>query len=504
MAEFDPSKPSAAYRAMEAHWRTVRDVLAGAPAVRSAGQKYLPKLPREADADYTFRLAGSPFVNHYAELSSALVAKPFTNEVSVTADAPDQIKALVEDIDGQGNSLHVFAERAFFDGVHDGITFILVDKMPVPDGATVADEKAAGARPYWVNLLGLQVLGFRVATVEGRTQVIEARIAEEATVEDEDGTERLMQRVRVLRREKTPTGYAPATWVLWERQELVNRRGQFTWVPIEEGSIAIGVIPLVPMVCGRQLGARLAPVFGDLLSLQLEHYERESLLKNARMLTAFPMLSAAGVSPPTMARTITVDGQAVVEQVAVPITVGPGTVLYGAPLADGGSVSWSYVEPNAASLKFLADDIERLETQMRELGRQPLTKATSGVTVVAASFAAANANSTAEALALNLKDALEQAMAYTAMWLQIGDEPEIAMSTDFATDLIDGGDASTLLEMRKANDLSVTTLWAELRRRNVLSPEFDPDAELQAILGEIQGDDFETSLAALPKQEIPA
>ncbi len=61
----------------------------------------------------------------------------------------------------------------------------------------------------------------------------------------------------------------------------------------------------------------------------------------------------------------------------------------------------------------------------------------------------------------------------------------------------------SLLKMREARDLSQRTLWSEMRRRNVLSPEFDPDAEEQAILDEIPGDPSDDELDAAVGNKPP-
>lgn len=480
MADYDPSLRSAAHEAMSGHWQTVRDVLGGVETMRRAGTRYLPQLPRESNEDYRYRLAASPFVGIYVDLATALAAKPFANEIGLAGTVNPRVATLAEDIDGQGNNLHVFAEGVFFHALNDAISWILVDFTNVPANLNIAEEKARGARPYFVLIEAPDMLSVRWATVDGISQVVEARIAETAVVTGVDDKETTVDRVRVLLRDKTDDGYAPARWELWEKQQDAGRLAK--WMIIDGGPISIGIVPLVPVVAGRQAGVRLVPVLGDCLQLQIEHYQRESALKAARTMTAYPMLVASGIEAPT-------DG--------APITVGPSAVLYGPPTGDGKAASWSFIEPAATSLKFLADDIDRLESQMRELGRQPLT-AQAGLTVVATAFAASKANSVVEALALNMKDALEQALKFLCLWLKVDAEPEISMSTDFDTGMLGETGADTLLTMHERNAISTRTLWTELRRRNILSPNFDAEAEETAILSEIPGDDdFDDRRAAM-------
>lgn len=82
------------------------------------------------------------------------------------------------------------------------------------------------------------------------------------------------------------------------------------------------------------------------------------------------------------------------------------------------------------------------------------------------------------------------------MWLKLPDQPELAMLSDFDTGMLGEAGADTLLKMREKADLSQRTLWAEMRRRNILSPNFDPEAEEAAIIEEMPGDDFDDRLAA--------
>jgi hypothetical protein len=145
-------------------------------------------------------------------------------------------------------------------------------------------------------------------------------------------------------------------------------------------------------------------------------------------------------------------------------------------------------------LKFLAADVEATEKQLREIGRQPLISGQ--MTVVQAGMNAQKANSAIQSWALALKDALEQALVLTAAWLNIGPDqaPEVRVFTDFEVGLDDDKGLDTLATARAAGDLSRETYWEELRRRNVLSPDFDAEEEQDKLLGETPDADTETDL----------
>lgn len=499
MAATTPETKSADYLAMEPYWTKVDTIMGGAEAMRAAGTTYLPQFPNETDTDYEHRRANAKFTNIYADIVSNLASKPFAEEVALSDDASDRFKELAQDIDGRGNNLHVFASETFFEGINKAIDWILVDytrARPRADGRplSIAEERSQGLRPYWVHIPATRLLAVYSDVVQGREIIVDARIRETATVRDGFG-ETTVRRVRHLSRapiyeviEGVPTdrivGYAPATFTVYE-QRATSRANRTQWVIVDSGQISIGVIALVPFITGRRKGGSwcFVPPMQDAADLQIEHYQQETALKSIKELTAFPMLAGNGVTPQT-------DEAGNVEMVPV----GPRAVLFAPPASveNGTHGSWAFIEPSASSLKFLADDVKATEQQLRELGRQPLT-ATAGITVVVAALASQKASSAVQAWAFALKDALEQAMRYTAMWLNLPatDAPAVRVFTDFDVGLHDEAGPTTLTEARQNGDLSQRTYWAELKRRSILSADFDADAEEEALLAEMPGDDAE-------------
>lgn len=504
-----PDTPSGDYSAMSGYWRMVATILDGAAAMRAAGETYLPKFPNETQEDYDYRRKNAKFTNVYRDIVESLAAKPFATELGIKdGSASDTIAGkpvkdekgksvrrggLVEDIDGQGNHLNVFAAGLFFAGINDAISWILVDKQPVPAGATRAVERDIGARPYWVHIPAHRLLAVYSDTIAGKEEIVHARILEPETVRDGFG-EKTVNRVRVLNREKlAPGSYAPATYQVWEEQAKSEGSSEKEWVVVGEGPIAIGVISLVPFITGRRKGSswQFVPPMQDAAYLQIEHFQAESNLKVTKTETCFPMLAANGVEP-------VMEGDT---PAAVP--VGPRAVLYAPPYGESQHGEWTVITPDAACLKFLAEDIAATEQQLREIGRQPLT-ASAGITVVAAALASQKASSIVQAWALALKDALEQGLAFTAQWLGDTSEPEVTIDTDFAIDGESDKGPDYLLALYGKNGLSTETMWEEGKRRNFLSPEFTPEREEQRLAAELPGDDSEDDIAATlpPKKPV--
>lgn len=491
--ESGPDTESSDYCAMKDYWALVRHLIDGAEAMRCAGRCYLPQFPAETDKNYEYRRKNAKYTNIYRDIIESLSAKPFTKEVGLADGASASIKKLSEDIDAQGNHLHVFAENIFFNGINDGVTWILVDHTKVPQGATLADERSLGARPYWVHIPASRLLAVYSDMVNGEETIVHARILE-CTKERNGFDEVETMRVRVLDRARlpgipgSPAQYGPATYTLYEfKDEDKNDKESGAWEIVDEGAISIGVIPLVPFLTGRRKGGSwvLHPPMKDAAFLQVEHYQQDTNLKWLKELTCVPMLAGNGVTPE-------LDDSG--NPKMVPIS--PGTVLYAPPSPDGTIGSWSFIEPNANSLQFLANDLDTTAKELRELGRQPLTANAGNLTVITTAFAAQKGNSAIQAWTYSLKDALERAFALTAKWLGETAEPEIKIDTDFDLNLDDQTAPGNLLAMRQNGDISQETLWSEMKRRKVLSDEFDADKEKELLMEETPDPDTLDDMAA--------
>lgn len=514
MADTDddtPMTPSGDYRAMSDFWEMVDAILGGAEAMRATSgartiysvpgphqpvaqlrdlnrgalsfpqSPYLPAFPNETYADYSSRLKWAPFTNIYEDIADNLAAKPFSKECELDQREGDDLKKLAEDIDGQGNSLHVFARGLFRRGLDYGVDWILVDHTRVMEGATLAQERAMGARPYWVHIDAKRMLAVYSTFLNGAETIYHARIHEPLTRRRGYGEE-TVDRVRALDRQATideATGeiiaLGPATWTVYEAQKTKDQ-DKIDWIMVGTGALTIGVIPLVPFIpVGRDGSSwRVKPAFHDIAHMQVEEFQQESNLKTIKELVAFPILSGNGVTPPTDAT-----GE------PVTVAVGPRAVLFAPMGGDGRFGNWQFIEPTAASLTFLQADLEKHRTEMRNLGRQPLASA--NLTVITTANVSMKAHSAVQAWALLLKDALEQAWVFTCKWLKQDHSPIVNVYTDFGVDFEAGTELDFLAKAQAQGILSKKTVRGEAKRRGVLSDDFDDDEEEQQLAEEEQG-----------------
>lgn len=492
MAELNPSAPSSAYEATLADRRLIADVVEGLPAMRRQSAKtdvyrydidgtrrstvscspYLTRWPDESELTYSRRLDEAVFTPLFGDLLFGLTSKPFSREVSLRPGISAQMEALAEDIDGEGNNLHVFAHTVFEAGVKDGLCAVFVDYPVVDAGLTRAQEQEMRVRPYWVRVEYADLLALYTTVIGGVEVITHARIRER-TVDLEGFEEVETERVRVL---------TPGTWEIWE----VRGEGkQASWQMTESGVSTIGVVPLTVFYAGKRMGPQhVKPPLVNLARMQVELFRKENNLKSVLNRTGFPIIAMNGVSQPTE---------------SIDVGIGPGTLLYSGP---GASVE--IIEPNGATMEQLREDIAEHKQEMRRLGMQPLLSSTGSVTATATGVEAAKAHSIVQQWALGLKDTLENAFRLTAGWLGETVEPEVFVHTDFGADIQNAEDIRAVLSLRDGGDLSREATLTEMKRRGVLAGDFDIEAD--AILVEAEAPDLPpiaSGFAAVPEAIVP-
>lgn len=454
---------------MTPYWEKVSDILDGQQAVKNGGTKYLPKFPDENTDDYNFRLTVSKFTNVYRDVAEGLASKPFQDEISLLGaeKRPQELINFIEDVDGFGSNLTTFAALTFFNAINYGIDWIFVDYPTVqnPDTVTVAEAKQRNLKPFWVHILGKNVLEVKTR-MEGSKQIITYFRCQEPGYGDEP--------MHVREFIETENGIV---WNLYVK--ITNDKGEDEFIVVDEGKLSIDFIPIVPFITGRRDGNsfKVYPPLSDVADLQITLYQNESALEYIKTLACYPMLATDGTKPPKG-----VDGK------PMKLRTGPNTVMYGVEKTNGEGGTWRYVEPQANSLEFLQKNIDKTKNDLRELGRQPLTALSTQLTTVTTSIAAGKAKSAVTAWAYVLKDALENALAITMKWMGIDYEPEVNVYTGFDNILENGADIEELGKARERGDISIETYWDELKRRKILSPEFDIAEEKKRLLDDIPAD----------------
>ena len=458
---------------MVTYWEKVTNIVNGLEYIRRAREDYLPKFPNELEDDYNFRLSLGKFTNIYRDVLEGLATKPFEEEITLIGgeSIPDSITDFVENVDGSGTHLSQFAALTFFNGINYALDWIFIDYPSITTNRPLnrAEVKEMKIKPFWSHVLAKNVCEVRTEIFGSEEVLSYIRIREPALLLEDE-------KVRIFERNGNVV-----TWSLWQEG-----------IQIDGGQLSINRIPLVPFITGRRDGRtwKFFPVMQDAADLQITLYQNETQLEYVKTLAGYPMLAANGMRPEKGS-----DGK------PVKVAIGPGRIMYGVPDGAGNHGEWRFIEPSANSLEFLKKDIAQTKQDLRELGRQPLTALSTQLTTTTTSIAAGKARSAVTAWALSLKDALENALVITAMFMGIKDyDPEVNVYTGFDNVLDDGSDLETLNAARDRRDLSQETYLFELKRRKVLSPEFKYEDELKRIMNEIPSEEADSPLTT-PEDE---
>jgi Domain of unknown function (DUF4055) len=468
-SEPDVATQSGERAEMSADLELIADIRAGAVAMRARAPKYLPQYAQESDVEYARRVASAPWRAEFVDALHSLTSKPFSKPVSFPDGTPDAITAFGEDVDGRGNSLHVFAKQCFLEGVAHGVHGILVS-YPFADGlVTRADEKRANLKPYFVSINVNDIVALYTEMRGGREVVVHARIRECYTERDDGFGEKMVEQIVV---------YEPGTWARWQKNEATNKYELIAEGLIKAAGGALDEVPLTLFFTGARTGMlRTRPPLRDLADCQLELFRSLSRQDEILTFTGSPMLSGSGVSPPTPdPRT----GEGT-------IRVGPKTILFAPASGDGKSGSWQYVQPAAANLVAINDHVESVVEHMRRLAMQPTTRKSGDVTATATSVATAQAHSQLESWAIGCRDAFEQAFTFVEAFLGVAKPTVVQIHTDFGVGDATNADVRSLLEAQQAEIISKSTVRDELVRRGILGPQFDADNEDQQIAEEALG-----------------
>ncbi len=484
----DPSCQSADAKFMEPIWNKIRSILAGLHAIRECAKEYLPKYEGETEPEYVRRLKTTSWRPEFSDGLRNLSAKPFQKDIVLDDSASQPIKDFAEDVDGCGRNLTRFSKEYFDTGLGYGLGVLLVDYPPVTPGITLAAEKSLGARPYWCLIQPENIIALYTTNIGGREVISHIRFRE--CYSERDGFDEVeIDRIRVFQLAgedaKDAEGKSISGAVQFEVWETTPEttaaakadKKKSAYSLVNSGTISLPEVPIVLFFTGKKSGNfRVAPPLNDLADMQIELYQKLSNKNEIQNFAGTPMLKLLGVNADQLPQEDDGSGNKVPTVQMSPkriITLGMGP--------NGEMPDADFIQPAAANMTELRNDIDGTIETMRRLAMQPITDKSGNPTATGQAIDQAKAHSTLQSWALGLKDALEVAFKYTAQWMQLNEEPEVQVFTDFGVDATGVEEASVLLNMTTAGYLSAPTLRSELQRRDILSAEFDETEEAERI-----------------------
>ncbi|AIU29347.1 DNA-binding protein [Pandoraea pnomenusa] len=425
-------------------------LMGGTRAMRAAGKAYLPQWPNESDDAFDARLRTATLFPAFARTVEVLAAKPFSRPITLGDDIPARVRDWTEDIDLQGRSLHSYAASLADAVLAEGMAGILVDYPTKDKGVkTVADERRAGLRPYFVHIRKGDILGWRSKRVRGVETLTQLRLLEQATIDDGPFGEKAIEQVRVLYIGK---------WEVWRETEQVDAEGKKIWVIYQSGTTTLKRIPFIP-VYGKRTGFMTAvPPLMELAHSNVEHWQSKSDQQTILHVARVPILFAKNLG----------DAQ---------IVVGASTAIK----ADGPDADMKFVEHTGKAIEAGRLSLLDLEDRMRQAGAELLVIKPGNVTEVQTLADNEQGMCALQRIAHDEEDAIDAALQLMAEWVGETQGGHVTIYKEFGAATLAQASLELLRDMTIDGTLSDETLFREAQRRGVISPELDWNGEKDRI-----------------------
>ena len=453
----DPDSP--AYERQEVtnararYWDLTEDLKSGTGQMRAAGERWLPKEPRERVSKYNVRLNRSFLFNGYKDALVKTVARPFSRPVTIDNqdNMPEPLIELLEDADKRGTSLTGISATLMQLALHRGAAGLIVEYPSLPEDASLADKESMDIRPYFTLVDWRNVLGWKLSIDGGgASKLQEVRILDKIEENEGEFGASEVWRIRVLRTDS------------WTNYMLVGERGKEQWKLISEGKHQLGRVPFIPVFLNRTGAMTAEPVFMDLAWLNLAHWQSASDQRNILRFARTGVYWAKGFSKD--------------ERDA--IVIGANQVVY----SQNEESDFKVVEYGGTSIKMGREDLEDLEAQMETLGLRPLVERTGNVTATATAVDESKSHTLVQSWIRAIENALTQALQLAAELegVEISDDVRVNVFNDFAVGGADT-DLTALLNARAKREITRETFLRELKRRGVLSDDVDITDEIEKL-----------------------
>jgi hypothetical protein len=455
--------PSPYIQELRIFWQQVDALWSGTLGMRAAGKMYLPQEPEERDSDYMRRLNRTTLHNFYKNAIMSASARVFTRDPHLEA-APIELELFTNDVDNQGRNMAQFAKSALEDAMNHGVSYILVDYSRLPeDYVSLADEIAAGNRPYWISVPANNVLDARSEKFGGSERLAYFRYEEQVTELSSDLiTHQTFRQVRIFRQfpagsmlpdgSITPTD-TPVLFAVYR-----HIQGDI-WKLMDSGTlVGIDVIPVVPIYTNR-IGFFIGkPPLQDLAELNIQHWQNSSDYHNILHVVTVPILFAKGLQ-----------GELDEDGNRKQITISPHQAVITAN--QDAEISW--IEHTGDAVGTARQQLIDLEGKMEKLGLTLTSPTPGGVTATEHAISASESNSILKSMALNLQDALVMALGLTAEYMGTSPLVRVVVNTDYAVDYTSDTTMQNVIDMFTSGVIDKETVIAEGKRRNILDPTAD-------------------------------
>lgn len=455
------------YDAALPSWLRARDVIAGEDAVKSAGEKYLPRLEAQTDEEYSAYRARASFFNATARTADGYLGllfrrPPFIKVPEGANGLGKAMRTFVNDADMLGMSLASYARN------------VAREVIAVGRAGTLIDWEGERENRVYASLYTAEnILNWRVERIHGRNVltllVLHESVRGVATDGDADEFEtKFGEQIRVL---KLDDGCRVEIWRTKKDQR--GRRDKKEWELAETRTpLRLGKpLPLIPFVFHG--GSHAMPdvdrlPLGDVIALNLDHYRLHADYRHGMHFTALPTAWVSGFDK------------------AATLRIGSSTAW----VTDTPGASAGFLEYSGQGLTTFERAMDRDEKLMAILGARLLeSQKRVGEAAEAIELKQSGENSILGALAACVGISLTQVLRWAYWWNSTEAMPDdvsneqvvIELNTDYSTRGLTANEIVAVVQAWQSGALSRDSMLDIFRRGEVLPEGRTNEEEVRLI-----------------------
>jgi hypothetical protein len=452
------SKTHPEYDAMTTKWQRMRDTVAGTDAVKAAGTRYLPSLKEQSTDDYEAYKTRANFFNATWKTVQALSGMLFRRPPVI--EAPESVKALLEDVTMSGLSFTTFAQQIAMESLTVGRVGILVDyPSQSTQGMTAAEAAKLNLRPVMQRYTAESIINWKTAWIGNKTVLTLVVLTEDAALEGNEFEHKTEKRYRVL--DLSGGAYRVRVFRIDDKGE--DEQVGSDIYPLMNGK-PLDFIPFYFLGVDDTTPDIDLPPLIDLADANISHYRMSADHKHGLHFTGLPTGVITGYHK---------------ENENEKIPVGSSSFIV---LSDPQAKAF-YLEFTGQGLSAIVEELDRTEQQMAILGARLLTsekKATE--TSQTAQIHRAGESSVLSSIASTISRALTQALTLFSKWAGADAECKVELNQEFLPPTVTPAELTALTSAWQSGAISMQVLFDSLQKAELIASDLTLE-EMQAQIG---------------------
>lgn len=454
MASTFPDTPSDDLQAFHSQWLRTRTVLKGSQAVKNKGEMFLPRVSGQTDIDYQHYKTGVCFLPMAGSVLTSYLGLMFRKD-PVLEDS-ETLTNVKEVITRTGLSLGALSKWTTSEILQTNWAGLLVDQDAPQKGLSLADQRAAGVRPFIAPYTAENILEVEFGVVRGERKPVYVRLKDSAT------------QVRILR---LVNGIYEVEKIIKTADDVlsVTETPRIAGKPLD--AIPFVLVTLEP--CDTPMKAPIE----DVIELNCDHFAATGMHRLATLYSATPIRVITGFIPEQQEIVEKVDGTEVKRMVKVEpeFDTNPNSIwIFG----DKDTKAFN-LEFSGQSIKDLRQVIVDMEDKVAELSGGFWTREKASVEAPETHRLRLSTQNAKVAMMANaISERIKEALVWMQRWLGVEGELRFQIETDYLPLPMNSGDLTAHITANEKGKMSDESLFLAMRDRQVFNEALSWEEEL--------------------------